>query len=211
MDQVAFSNKIPVFPALFHAVVRLLPWGVLMAFLTGCATTPVSVEGVYSRLSGRPLHDAEPWSLQGRLFISDSSDSWQADVDWEHQPGIEQIKLSGPMGQGAVVIHLTKDFVTVARGADEVESSGQPEQFIRQQLGVFVPVRALRYWVLGLPMPGSAFEDVPDGFRQEGWQVDYPEMQSVAGLLMPRKIAAKNEYVKLKLMIDQWIINGNEE
>lgn len=183
----------------------------LIALLTGCATAPVPKEIAYSREAIRALYDLEPWSLDGRLALTGANDSWQADINWEHLTGIDQIKLSGPLGQGAVAIHLTKDFVTVARGDNELKSSGQPEQFINQQLGLFVPVRSLRYWVVGLPMPDRTFEDIVGGFKQDGWQVDYPQMQMVYGKLMPRKIIVSGEQVKLKLIIDQWIINGNED
>jgi outer membrane lipoprotein LolB len=59
--------------------------------------------------------------------------------------------------------------------------------------------------VIGLPMPGQAFDEVLRGFRQAGWLVDYQQMQSVGGKTMPRKVTVKNDQVKLKLFIDQWI------
>ncbi len=35
-------------------------------------------------------------------------------------------------------------------------------------LGFDVPIVAFRYWVLGLPAPGSQFVYEPDGFIQRG-------------------------------------------
>jgi outer membrane lipoprotein LolB len=188
-----------------NSLLRSVKWLCLILLLTSCSTAPVHKELGYSGAAAQSLTVSDPWSLQGRLAVADANDSWQADIYWNHQPGIDQIKLAGPVGQGAVAIHLTKDFVTVSRGDGVVESSDRPEEFISQQVGLLVPIRSLRYWVIGLPMPGQAFDEVLRGFRQAGWLVDYQQMQSVGGKTMPRKVTVKNDQVKLKLFIDQWI------
>ena len=90
---------------------------------------------------------------------------------------------------------------------DKVQSSTQPEEFINQQLGMFVPVHSLRYWVIGLPEPTSAFVETATGFKQAGWFIEYKQMQPVDEQSMPRKIMVTNERVKLKLIIDQWVLN----
>lgn len=179
----------------------------LILWLTACSTAPVHQEPGYSRAAARSLNVSDPWSLQGRLSVADANDSWQAEIFWDHQPGIDQIKLAGPVGQGAVAIHLTKDFVTLSRGNGVVESSDRPEEFISRQVGLYVPIKSLRYWVIGLPMPDQAFDEIVGGFRQAGWLIDYQQMQTVAGKSMPRKVTVKNDQVKLKLFIDQWNFN----
>jgi len=144
------------------------------------------------------------WSFDGRLALTGKNDSWSANIVWEHSLDKEQIKLSGPLGQGATVIRLTGDFVTIDRGGGDVQSSAQPEQFINQQLGMFVPVQSLRYWVAGLTEPTQIFVETGGGFKQAGWLVEYNQWQFVDGQSMPRKITVMNDRVKLKLIIDQW-------
>jgi len=39
--------------------------------------------------------------------------------------------------------------------------------------------------------------------------VTYKEMQKIGVELMPRKMAVSNERLKLKLIIDQWGLNGS--
>ena len=48
---------------------------------------------------------------------------------------------------------------------------------------------------------------MPTGFTQAGWLIDYKQMQSVNNLAMPYKITVSNEQLKLKLIIDQWVLN----
>ena len=175
--------------------------------LSGCTTVPVEPEVHYATTVREPLYKLEQWSFEGRLALTGKNDSWSASINWGHRPDDEKIKLSGPLGQGATVIQLTGDRVTIDRGDEKPQSSTQPEAFINQQLGMFVPVRSLRYWVIGLPEPGSAFVVTATGFKQAGWLVDYKQMQSVDNQSMPHKITVTNEQVKLKLIIDLWVLN----
>lgn len=185
---------------------------VLVAPLTGCSLfTPAPPEISYSKKLNQDLYRLEPWSLDGRVALTGVEDSWTADLAWAHRHDDEQIKLSGPLGQGAMKIHLSGNRVTVAQGDDKVESSDDPEGFVNQRLGLFVPVTSLRYWVLGLPEPGLDFEETDKGFRQSGWTIVFQSMQPVGQLLLPRKMSVTNDRVKLKLIINQWTLDNGKE
>jgi outer membrane lipoprotein LolB len=185
---------------------RWLGWLFIIALLSACSTAPVEPETQYSKAARESLYKLERWSFEGRLALTGKNDSWSASIDWAHRPDDEKIKLSGPLGQGATVIQFTNDLVTIDRGDGHAQSSTQPEAFINQQLGMFVPVRSLRYWVVGLPEPRSAFVETATGFKQAGWLIEYKQMQAVEGQAMPRKITVTNEQVKLKLILDQWAL-----
>jgi outer membrane lipoprotein LolB len=156
------------------------------------------------------LYALQQWSLDGRLAMSAKQVSWSANMLWQHQADNEQIKLSGPLGQGATHIRLTKSQVVIDRGGKDVQASANPEQFIEQQLGMAVPIHSLRYWVVGLPEPGIAFFETAAGFKQGQWLVAYKEMQWVGKQAMPRKITVMNGQVRLKVMIDQWNLNDSK-
>ncbi|MDD1612399.1 MAG: lipoprotein insertase outer membrane protein LolB [Methylococcaceae bacterium] len=182
---------------------------ILAVSLPACTLfTTAPPEVSYSRAANQALYRLDPWSLEGRVALTGERDSWTADLTWAHQRDDEQIRLSGPFGQGAVMIHLAGNLVTVDQGDGKLESSDDPEEFIDRQLGMFVPVTSLRYWVLGLPEPDLHFEEVSGGFRQSGWTVAFQSLQPVGQLLLPRKMSVTNDRVKLKLIIDQWILNG---
>jgi len=182
-------------------------WWCFVLLLSACTIAPITPEVPYSRLAREHLYKLEQWSFEGRLALTGKNDSWSASINWGHKPDDEKIKLSGPLGQGATVIQLTGDLVTIDHGDGQAQSSTQPEEFINQQLGMFVPVHSLRYWVVGLPEPTSAFVETADGFKQDGWFIEYKQMQPVDDQFMPRKITVMNDQVKLKLIIDQWVLN----
>lgn len=181
---------------------------ILMA--SGCATEIVAPETLYSKITRESLYNLEQWAFEGRLGLIGIKDSWQANINWQHRSSDEEIRLSGPLGQGATIIKLTGTLVTIDRGNDKIQTSLEPEAFISQQLGMFVPVRSLRYWVIGVPEPGSPYVEAGLGFRQAGWLIEYKQMQRVNAQNMPRRITVTNEKVKLKIMIDQWILNASK-
>lgn len=177
--------------------------------LAACANVSTVPSGSYSQAARSHLYDMQKWRLEGRLAISAPNDSWSANIVWSHLPDVEIIKLSGPLGQGTVIIELYDSVVKIDRGGGNVRTSNRPEQFINQQLGLFVPIRSLRYWAVGLPESALTFQETGDGFVQDSWLVTYKEMQKIGVELMPRKMAVSNERLKLKLIIDQWGLNGS--
>ncbi len=192
---------------MLNSKIRLIIWGCYFLLLSGCSLFPVEPPAIaYSKTATLPLYQLQQWSFEGRLSITGRTDSWTANTDWQHSVDKERVKLSGPLGQGATVIQLSKGVVTIDRGDGKVQTSDQPEAFINQQLGMFVPIQSLRYWVIGLPEPTQAFTETPTGFKQAGWLIEYKQMQAVAKTTMPYKINVSNEQVKLKLIIDQWLL-----
>lgn len=182
---------------------------VFVLLLSACASAPpVLPSGSYAQAARAHLYDMQEWRFEGRVAITSPKDSWSAHIEWNHLPNSETIKLSGPLGQGAVAIELTGDVVKIDWGGGHVQTSSQPEQFINQQLGLFVPLQSLRFWAVGLPESGQAFQETADGFVQNGWLIDYREMQKTGAETMPHKMAVSNEHAKLKLIVDQWDLNG---
>ncbi len=192
---------------MFRFKEKLFVWSCLVFLMPACSIVPVEPEVHYSRAARSHLYELKHWSFEGRLALTGQKDSWSANITWEHGPEEERIKLSGPLGQGTVVIQLTGNVVTIDRGGNDVQTSAQPEEFINQQLGLIVPVKSLRYWVVGLPEPAQSFQETAVGFNQSRWLNEYKEMQTVDGESMPRKMAVMNDQVKLKVIIDHWVLN----
>lgn len=186
----------------------MINWVVLLVLLSACSTLPKSPLVRYGSIQKEHLYSLQSWQFNGRLSLTAKHDSWTAAITWRHIPSKEQIKLSGPLGQAATLIELTDETVKIDRGNGDVQSSTTPESFVNQQLGMFVPLRSLGYWVLGLAQPRQPSQQMDEGFLQDGWYVDYREMQVVGDQVMPRKMTVMNDKLKLKLFIDQWNLDG---
>ncbi|MEQ1529578.1 MAG: lipoprotein insertase outer membrane protein LolB [Methylococcales bacterium] len=180
----------------------LFSW--LIFLLSACSTVPMQPELRYDKSLRAPLSEVQEWTFEGRMALTGQNDSWSADIVWSHRFDHEQIKLSGPLGQGGVLINLVGDAVTIDRGNGNVRSSEEAENFINQELGLVVPVKFLSYWVVGLPKPDVSWNEIQSGFTQLGWLNEYKQMQQVNNLAMPKKINVTNGQVRLKLIVDQW-------
>ncbi len=186
---------------------KVLPRFLLSLVLMGlaaCGEMPVKSGQRFQFSERAHLYQLKNWSFDGRLSVTDGQESWSAAIEWQHSEKKDEIKLSGPFGQGGALIILTDKLVVIDRGDDKITQSNQVDEYISQQLGMFVPVRALRYWVLGLAQPETAALELEDGFIQAKWTVHYLQMQQSGKEWLPRKMNLEQAQAKLKLVIDQW-------
>ena len=179
----------------------------LCCLIAACIKAPEISEQLYTLEASQHLYAIDNWNFQGRLALHSDQDSWSANLHWQHQPELDRIKLSGPMGQGAVIIELRGDCMTIDQAEDGVEFSCDPDELIQRRVGIFVPVTDLSLWVLGLPGKDGEYQKIPGGFIQSGWRIRVRQSMRVQNELLPHKIVIANQNTKLKLVIDQWVLN----
>lgn len=179
---------------------------VMTFLLSACSNRIVKPVTDYKVAPKANLYQLKKWSFDGRLALSDGKESWSATMDWTHEDKKDTLKLSGPLGQGAIIITLNEHFVTIDRGdgEDKIQQSSDINNFIKDQLGIVVPVQSLRYWVLGLTAPRKRFVTLSDGFEQEKWIIQFSQMQQVKKHWLPRKLKAHLGKTRLKLIVDTW-------
>jgi outer membrane lipoprotein LolB len=99
----------------------------------------------------------------------------------------------------------------VVRTKDGALRTSDPEAYMQQQLGWSLPIAGLRWWVLGIPAPGSAPRVQIDeqgralSLDQDGWHIDYSEYQTFGERPVPRKIELASAERGFRLVIDQWL------
>ena len=228
-----------------------------MGVLSACATQPVQ-ESVSVIAPPAPAIDAtngaEPlsaqalawqnrqtqlkmllqWGLSGRFSATGMPLS--ANLQWTQAGEQFLVRLSGPLGLGAVQLVGTPSQVVVSANGQQYYTQ-EPEAFLQHSYNIRLPITALRYWAVGVPQPVS---DTPlvdtiaaamlvsdlqldsvgrvTHFVQNGWQVSYEEYQDESTLAMPRRIllvqmaspvateAAAALPTKVKLLIEQWTL-----
>ena len=185
---------------------KCLIWLVLVVLQTGCASLFEKPLAFDQQLDRRHLQQDRAWHFEGRLALSDAHESIQAAINWNHQLEKDVIELTGPLGQGRLAITVLAGLVVIEDGETRQEYQGDVDAVLSQQVAVAVPVRALKYWVLGVSDPGLVVANQENGFVQAGWAVQYKEMQWVKSLQLPKKMLAEKEVTKIKLIVDQWDI-----
>ncbi|MEN8258984.1 MAG: lipoprotein insertase outer membrane protein LolB [Pseudomonadota bacterium] len=189
---------------------RILVCLLLLVWLSGCATlVPEPVAGL-SDEQRRLLYAFNDWRVQGRIAVRADDESWQASLDWRHQPDVETLRLSGPLGQGGVDVQMSDAFIRITQADGTTEVSSRPEELLAERIGFPVPLGALRYWVVGVPAPDrhASLEYDEAGrlrmIRQMGWAVEYERYMTVGDKVLPQKLVVRKGGIMLKLVVDQW-------
>lgn len=186
----------------------------LIAGLSGCAL--LQKEPGLPKVSDaqKRIYDLDAWRLEGRIGVQTPKDAWHANLFWEHDHHQDRLRISGPFSQGVVSIILQGDLIYINEGNGVVESSRDPDVMLQERLGFAVPLANLRYWVMGVPSPATAYLPEHDavgsvrGFSQSGWRLSFERFVNVRDLVLPQKMMIQGNEVKLKLIADEWVIEG---
>jgi len=156
------------------------------------------------------LQSADRWRFEGRFAISGVESGGSGGIRWKQNDSRSDVAFFGPLGTGGFEIALEGDKLRVRTSRGEALDGDEARQLIEDRLGAALPLDAMRYWLLGVPAPGSeASETLGDNQRlaaltQLGWEVRFAEYQAVAGDLLPARVDAVHAGVKVKLRISRW-------
>ncbi|MCI0749738.1 MAG: lipoprotein insertase outer membrane protein LolB [Nevskiales bacterium] len=177
--------------------------------LAGCATHPRSPEAPHPAWETRRTQLAQIHRFTVQARVSSGRLGFNGTLHWRQRPDDFEIRVSGPLGTGAVNIAGNDAEVEIRTTKDHYRAT-DPERFLSEQLGYTFPVTHLRWWVLGLPAPAHeallAFDEQGRlrALRQSGWTVDVNEYQNVGAWQLPRKITLANEALTIKVVVDGW-------
>ncbi|STX44346.1 molecular chaperone LolB [Legionella donaldsonii] len=163
-----------------------------------------------SRVAGASPAGVSSWEISGAMAARNKSKGWSASLNWvQNGPGQYQIRLSGPLGSGTVLVNKKGGVVTL-RDGPKTASSSNADELLRQQTGVRLPVNNLYYWVRGLPAPGavqSAKKDQANHLtllRQSGYTIEYTQYTTVGKYVLPSQIRLQGNGVFIKVVIRRW-------
>ncbi|UTF61322.1 lipoprotein insertase outer membrane protein LolB [Gilvimarinus sp. DA14] len=196
---------------------RFLGWLSVALLLSHCAQLPEqSPDSLNLSANQQALRALEKWQLQGKLGVRLPDDNGSARLSWQQHNDSFFISLSGPLGQGRVEINGEPGRVVLRDGEHAPISAESPEALIFQATGWDLPVSALRYWVLGLPVADTEVtqlsyrdDQLPERFSQLGWQLHFKRYYQQQGLWLPSLLSATTqtpggENIRLTVAINQW-------
>jgi len=157
------------------------------------------------------LGRVDQWEFAGRIGVSAGTEGFNGQLWWRQDGVVFRARISGPLGVGTVFINGDRRELTVTDSDGVVTELNDAEAGLRQMYGWTIPVTSLRFWALGIPDPaGPAITEFDaDGrltrLQQRHWQVDIAQYREGGGQLMPRRLTAVNDDVKVRLVIDRWV------
>lgn len=155
------------------------------------------------------------WQVNGKLAIRTLSSSAAKPTaqalrfDWHQQAQNYKVTLSGPLGFGRVTVTQQNQRIYLSQDNNAIEAN-DIDQLFAQQTGWALPISYLRYWALGLPAPEQAFTLNKNsqaelvGFKQDGWQINYPAITLATPYPLPSKMVASNKHFKLVIAFKHW-------
>ncbi|MDH5446121.1 MAG: lipoprotein insertase outer membrane protein LolB [Gammaproteobacteria bacterium] len=185
----------------------------LLLFQAACTTVqevPDSLNTGSWQAHKASLDDMNHWFATGRAAINNGSESWHVNLLWLQQGDDYKIRLFGPFGAGQVQITGNEEQSELQTSDDERFYSTDIDTLLYARTGVKMPVAELRYWLLGLPSPGSKEAATIDKhgrlsqLKQGDWRVRYKRYMPVNGLVLPRKIFADKQDLDVRVVIDEW-------
>jgi len=174
---------------------------IMVFYLFGCAKQPPS--SIAFKQQGREAIELSHWFFRGRILVK-SEDVVNANIQWRHTVDSELLSLSGPLGFGKKKILVNEYGVSLDEGEGFQTIASNGDDFIAQQFGIFVPMKALSVWITGRPLIAKDYVVLPNGFEQLGWKIIYDRYKATSIGLMPHKVKASKDKMKLTLIVEHW-------
>jgi outer membrane lipoprotein LolB len=151
------------------------------------------------------------WRVAGRVAVSAESGGWSANLRWRQNGERYRVQLEGPFGQGAVRISGDGNAVALRTADGRSARAETPEALATAELGVEVPVSALRYWLTGRPAPGEAPRALRldwagrlEVLEQHGWTVRYRDYTQVGSGDLPSRLEVTRGDVEARFLLIDW-------
>jgi outer membrane lipoprotein LolB len=201
--------------------VRPLQLSALLAaalWLTACQNIPkpvapsVAPEEVVAAWPARraALQARAQFTAQGRIGVAAGSDGFQGHLRWIQDGARSTVSLDGPLGVGGVRVVNDAGVLTVTNPSGEALDSEAARDSLTRRMGFEPPLNSLRYWIEGVPDPGTTGTESLDAhgylgsLLQSGWTVTYSAYMQTADGALPQKMTVTRDKVRVKLSIEAW-------
>ncbi len=154
------------------------------------------------------------WRLFGKIGIRTADESMSAAInEWTQRDDMYDLHLSSTfLGLGAARLQGNQHFVVLEESGSAPLSSDQPDALIAHSLGFPLPMANLKYWLKGIPAPGTfritarTPSGLPSEMEQFGWHLTFSKHHDLEGLPLPGKIKLQREDVRIILAIKEWTL-----
>lgn len=203
----------------------MLVSGMCLLTLGGCATQtkPVQETGTVAKPADaqaawkqrqEQFARMSQWRMQGKVGVQFQEQSASFNLSWlQNGNGTYEMNIKNPL-TGAIAAYLTGSATEVTLQANgKTYKDASAERLLQGQLGVSLPLDGMKYWVRGVPAPGSAVQQVkldaegrPEMMQQSGWLVEYTGWQGNGWQALPEKINLSRapDNTKVKVIAKDW-------
>ena len=190
-------------------------WLLLVLLLLNACTgvpvkEPVSDNKAAYRDRAAKLGTIPEWGLVGRISLDDGDHGGSGRLQWDVRSDSSELDFHGAMGRGAWHLQIGPEGAVLKEANGVEQSASAVNDLIQARMGWPIPVDALQWWVRGLAAPGAIEDEELDSegllvkLEQFGWSVDFSRYDSVAGMVLPKRLNATRDNYRVKLAISRW-------
>ncbi|MFP8965776.1 lipoprotein insertase outer membrane protein LolB [Pokkaliibacter sp. CJK22405] len=190
---------------------RFLGISLLLALLSACSNTALKQQKEPELAWRAALGNINHWQINAKAGLQHDQTYNTLTLDWVQKLDSYNVQMTGPMGQGHLAMQGdSRSMILLTPEGRYV--SNDPEALLQDRTGLSIPVNQLTYWIKGEPAPGKITGSLYDqqgriaALEQDGWRIEYTDFTQQDTLWLPRKLEARKDKVRLKLVIKQWQI-----
>lgn len=151
----------------------------------------------------------DTWTLEGRVSVRSGDEGGSASLSWQESPAQAVLRAAGPLGAGSFTLRRDDAGAVLETADGKRRHATDVDELVQLAFGADVPVRALAWWVRGLPAPDAVDALTLDEYgrlahlEQAGWQIEYPDYAATVPVL-PRRLNARRGETEVRLAIRRW-------
>ncbi|MDQ8039584.1 MAG: lipoprotein insertase outer membrane protein LolB [Rickettsiella sp.] len=156
------------------------------------------------------LNALQEWQANGNIAIhSVNGKGVNASFSWQQMKTDYQLRLFGPFGTQSILLIGNPQQVTLLAHNQHI-TAPSAESLLTQQLGLYLPVSQLYYWLRGLPTPQSRYTINFDAYnhllqlRQSHWRINYLHYTNIGSIDIPDRIVLSNAQWTVQILITHW-------
>ena len=159
----------------------------------------------------RALSRFRSWFMLGTLAVRAGGEASRVTIRWRQRNDSYLVRFAGPFGVGLLEVEGSEFAVEARFSNGRRARAASPESLLEREIGWSVPLRGLRYWIVGAPAPGGATSNMQlddhgrlAHLEQAGWTVVYERYGDLDDLALPERIRFTSETVDATIVIRRW-------
>jgi outer membrane lipoprotein LolB len=181
-------------------------------FASGCATVEPNIPVRDWPERRTALQAFDEWRFDGRIALAAGNEGFSGGLDWRQNGAAADISLRGPLGGGAILIHVDgREYVVTDRRGTTYDGEAA-RRYLEERFGAQseLPIMQMRFWLVGAPAPGAPHRETLDederlaSLEQSGWLVQYERYSIVGDMALPERLEMTAGDLRLRVVVANW-------
>ena len=195
-----------------NKLIKILISSIVIIHIISCSLIPNKIENYYNL-------STDDWIVKGKISIQyplnnelTKKETQIFNFEWKQKYNDFIIKIKIPFQIENIFIEK-KDGNLYLRNQERVFNDVKRKN-VWLRLKSEVPFDELSSWIFGNPSLKSIYKILPEketvfrSFSQKGWLVEYPIINNLNAIQLPKKIRLSNDTYNIKIYIQNWEVES---